>query len=71
MGSKFFPFREEPFSEGDKTILKDVSPLKVYSFPLKHVILETATDDILFLFSSAFPRRKGLTFQVNSLPSSW
>ena len=34
-GSKFFPFRVDPFSEGDKTVLIMLPPLKVYPFPLK------------------------------------
>ena len=29
-GSKFFPFRADPFSEGSKTVLTELSPLKVY-----------------------------------------
>ena len=29
-GSKFIPYRFDPFSEGDKTSLTEMSPLKVY-----------------------------------------
>ena len=35
LGSKFFPVRVGPFSEGDKTNLTGLPPLKVYQFPLK------------------------------------
>ena len=33
-GSKFFPFRDDPFSEGSKTLLTELSTLKVDLFPL-------------------------------------
>ena len=33
-GSKSFPFREDPFGEGSKTILAELSLLKVYQFLL-------------------------------------
>ena len=32
-GSKFFPFRADPVSEGDRTVLTELPPLKVYQFP--------------------------------------
>ena len=34
LGSEFFPFRGDPFPERRQTILKDLPPLKVYSFLL-------------------------------------
>ena len=33
-GSKIFPFRVDPFQKGDKAVLKELTPLKVYPFPL-------------------------------------
>ena len=33
-GSKFFPFSVDPFQKEDKTILTELSPLKVCPFPL-------------------------------------
>ena len=33
-GNKFFPFRVSPFQKGDRTVLIELPPLKVYSFPL-------------------------------------
>ena len=34
-GSKFFPYRVDPFLEGNKTILTELFPLKVYQLPFK------------------------------------
>ena len=31
-GSKFFPYRVDTFPEGDKTVLAELPPLKVYFF---------------------------------------
>ena len=36
IGSKFFPFRVDPFQKGGKTILIELSSLKVYAFLLKY-----------------------------------
>ena len=36
-GSKFFPFKVDPFSEGN-FFLKDLSPLKVYQVPLNRAM---------------------------------
>ena len=38
-GSKFFPFREDPFSEDEKTIWKELPPsLEILSILLKYPI---------------------------------
>ena len=34
-GSKFFPFRIDPFSKGRRTILTELPVLKVYRLPFK------------------------------------
>ena len=41
VGGKFFHFRVEHFSEGNKTILKELPCLKVYQCPLTLLLLHT------------------------------
>ena len=39
VGSKFFPFRVDLFQNGSRTILIELSPLKVYQFFLRVIVL--------------------------------
>ena len=43
LGSKLFPFIVDPFSEGDKIIMTELPPLKMYSFPLRAVVHHDAS----------------------------
>ena len=46
----FFPFRTDSFSNGNKTILKEFSPLKVYPIAFNASVVKFFADDIEIVF---------------------
>ena len=67
-GSKFFPFWVDPFSEGNKTIQTEFSPLKVYTFTLKRIDTVSGVATLAKLF---LPSKKGSTLKGKKLLRLW
>ena len=63
-GSKFFPYRVDPFTEGDKTILTELSPLKVYQCPIS-IFKAKLADDKIYFFLIFFFQKTGIIIHEN------
>ena len=57
----YISFRADPFSEGEKSILTELPPLKVYHFPLSG--MDTRCKETTLLEFLSIPFEKGVTLR--------